>query len=133
MQDEITTEKIAGAAIVFAVITVLLAPYLNWMLRVKLREALCRRTWAFISTTCLFLCTGLVFSAFRLPLSRRPFLLGEYVDNLRDPRLAVTVAGLFLFMWSLLLPFNYVLLQDQAVGTEPALISYLLPILKAAR
>ncbi|KJZ76754.1 hypothetical protein HIM_03631 [Hirsutella minnesotensis 3608] len=67
----------------------------------------------------------------RLAPRPRPFRIAEYARSLRDVRMAVTTAALFLFMWGMFLPFNYVLLQAQAAGTSPALIPYLLPILNA--
>ncbi|UNI17429.1 hypothetical protein JDV02_003772 [Purpureocillium takamizusanense] len=67
----------------------------------------------------------------RLAPTPRPFKLVEYVNNLRDVRLLVTIIGFFLFMWGMFLPFNYVLLQAEAAGTSPSLIPYLLPILNA--
>jgi len=69
----------------------------------------------------------------RLPPKPRPFKLMEYVNNLRDVRLLVTIIGFFFFMWGMFLPFNYVLLQAEAAGTSPTLIPYLLPILNAVR
>ncbi|RCI11081.1 hypothetical protein L249_7539 [Ophiocordyceps polyrhachis-furcata BCC 54312] len=67
----------------------------------------------------------------RLPPRPRPFRFMDYVENLRDIRMAVTVAGLFFFMWGMFLPFNYAILQAQSVGTSAALVPYLLPILNA--
>lgn len=69
----------------------------------------------------------------RLPPRPRPFRFMEYVDALKDVRMAVTIAALFFFMWGMFLPFNYVLLQAEAAGTSPTLIPYLLPILNAVR
>lgn len=64
MKDEITFKEVTEAAVVFAVITVFLVPYLYWMIRVKPRRKTSRRrTWALISTACLFLGTGIIFAA----------------------------------------------------------------------
>ncbi|PFH63005.1 hypothetical protein XA68_10417 [Ophiocordyceps unilateralis] len=90
-----------------------------WMMRVM----------AFIFLGLLIIACVTVKS--RLPPRPRPFRFMEYVDNLKDIRMAVTVAGLFFFMWGMFLPFNYALVQAQAAGTSPALIPYLLPILNA--
>ncbi|KNG83739.1 hypothetical protein ANOM_008503 [Aspergillus nomiae NRRL 13137] len=68
----------------------------------------------------------------RLPPCPRPFKMMEFVNNLTDICLAVTVAGMLLFMWGMFLPFNYILLQAEAAGMSPTLILYLLPILNAA-
>ncbi|KYK54765.1 putative transporter MCH4 [Drechmeria coniospora] len=67
----------------------------------------------------------------RLPPNPKPFKISEYLANLKDVRLMVTVVGFFLFMWGMFLPFNYILLQAGAAGTSPTLIPYLLPILNA--
>lgn len=64
MQYEITVERFAEASFTFAMTMVILAPYLYWMIRVKPREALSRRTWALVSINCLFLGAGLIFAAF---------------------------------------------------------------------
>lgn len=67
----------------------------------------------------------------RLPPRPRPLVLMEYVNSLREPAMAVTVTGFFLFMWGMFLPFNYVILQAQAAGMSEKLVPYLLPILNA--
>lgn len=67
----------------------------------------------------------------RLPPRPRPFVFMEYVDSLREPRMALTVFGFFLFMWSMFLPFNFVILQARAAGISASLLPYLLPILNA--
>lgn len=89
------------------------------------------RTMAFVFLVLLVFACLTVRS--RLPPRPRPFRLDEYVHSLRDVRMAVTVLALFLFMWGMFLPFNYVLLQAQAVGMSPSLIPYMLPILNAVR
>jgi predicted MFS family arabinose efflux permease len=67
----------------------------------------------------------------RLPPRPRRFVFTDYVDNLKDKRLAVTAVAAFFFMWGMFLPFNYVILQAQDAGFSPALVPYLLPILNA--
>lgn len=88
-------------------------------------------------TVAFFFLALLVFACLtvrsRLPPRPRHFRLAKYARVLADARMAVTVAALFLFMWGMFLPFNYVLLQAEAAGTSPALIPYLLPILNAVR
>ena len=69
----------------------------------------------------------------RLPPRPRPFLIMEYVNSLKEPAMALTIASMFLFMWGMFLPFNYVLLQAAASGMNATLVSYLLPILNALR
>ncbi|EQL00748.1 major facilitator superfamily transporter [Ophiocordyceps sinensis CO18] len=87
------------------------------------------RTMAFVFLALLVFACLTVRS--RLPPSPRPFRFADYVESLRDPRMAVTVAGNFLFLWGMFLPFNYVLLQAATVGMSPNLIPYMLPILNA--
>ncbi|EHK43755.1 hypothetical protein TRIATDRAFT_293107 [Trichoderma atroviride IMI 206040] len=67
----------------------------------------------------------------RLPPKPRRFVVKEYLDNLKDIRLAVTSVAAFFFMLGMFLPFNYVLLQAEKAGFSPTLIPYLLPILNA--
>lgn len=67
----------------------------------------------------------------RLPPRPRPFVFMEYFHSLREPRMALTVVGFFLFMWSMFLPFNFVILQARAAGISDSLLPYLLPILNA--
>ncbi|GKT43638.1 MFS transporter asaE [Colletotrichum spaethianum] len=67
----------------------------------------------------------------RLPPRPRPFVFKEYVDSLREPRMAITVCALFLFFWGMFLPFNFVILQAQAQGMDENLVIYLLPIMNA--
>ncbi|PTB62409.1 MFS general substrate transporter [Trichoderma citrinoviride] len=67
----------------------------------------------------------------RLPPRPRRFVLGEYVDNLKDVRLVAIAVAAFFFMMGMFLPFNYVILQAQRAGFSPALVPYLLPILNA--
>ncbi|PON22006.1 hypothetical protein TGAM01_v209076 [Trichoderma gamsii] len=67
----------------------------------------------------------------RLPPKPRQFVLKEYLDNLKDIRLAVTSVAAVFFMLGMFLPFNYVLLQAEKAGFSPTLIPYLLPILNA--
>lgn len=69
----------------------------------------------------------------RLPPRPRPFVFREYIDSLRDVPMIITVIGLFLFMWGMFLPFNYVILQARAAGVSESLVHYLLPILNAVR
>lgn len=57
----------------------------------------------------------------------------DYVRCLRDLRMALTVTGLFFFMWGMFLPFNYALLQAKAAGMSPGLVPYLLPIMSSVR
>ncbi|KAK7407980.1 hypothetical protein QQX98_009851 [Neonectria punicea] len=87
------------------------------------------RTMAFMFLVLLTVACLTVKS--RLPPRARAFVFMEYVDGLRDVRMSVTILGMFLFMWGMFLPFNYVLLQAEAAGVSQTLIPYLLPILNA--
>ncbi|KAF7559403.1 hypothetical protein G7046_g4752 [Stylonectria norvegica] len=79
---------------------------------------------ALLSVTCLTVKS-------RLPPRPSPFVLSEYINGLKELPMLITVIGMFFFMWGMFLPFNYVLLQAQAEGVSPTLITYLLPILNA--
>ncbi|KAH6891039.1 major facilitator superfamily domain-containing protein [Thelonectria olida] len=87
------------------------------------------RTMAFMFLFLLTIACLTVHS--RLPPRPRPFVFMEYVVSLEDPRMSVTIAGFFLFMWGMFLPFNYVILQAEAAGVSQTLVPYLLPILNA--
>lgn len=87
------------------------------------------RTLAFMFTLLLAIACLTVKS--RLPPRPRRFVLKEYVDSLKEIRMATTVAAAFFFMLGMFLPFNYVILQAQKAGFSPTLIPYLLPILNA--
>lgn len=87
------------------------------------------RTMAFLFLALLSVACLTVKS--RLPPRPRPFVFAEYLEGLSDPRMSVTVAGFFLFMWGMFLPFNYVILQAEAAGVSSTLVPYLLPILNA--
>ncbi|KAM4057918.1 major facilitator superfamily protein [Hirsutella rhossiliensis] len=88
------------------------------------------RTMAFIFLVLLIFACLTVRS--RLAPRPRPFHLIEYVDSLKDVRMAVTTFAQFLFMWGMFLPFNYALLQAESIGMSPSLVPYLLPIMSAA-
>ncbi|RBQ86157.1 hypothetical protein VDGD_04801 [Verticillium dahliae] len=67
----------------------------------------------------------------RLQPEPRPLVLREYVQGLREPAMAFTVFGMFLFFWGMFLPFNFIILQAKAQGMSPGLVIYLLPIMHA--
>lgn len=69
----------------------------------------------------------------RLPPRRVPFVFKEYVNEVKDPLLAVTCLAFFLFFWGMFLPFSYIILQAQQLGVDPSLTPYLLPIMNAVR
>ncbi|KAF4126012.1 Major Facilitator Superfamily [Geosmithia morbida] len=68
----------------------------------------------------------------RLPPRPAPFIFMEYLHGFCEPAMGLTVAALFFFMTGLFLPFNYVILQAEAAGMSPNLVTYTLPILNAA-
>ena len=92
-----------------------------WMMRITAFSFI-----GLLSITCL-----LVQSS--LPLKPNPFRTRDYLKQLQDLPLALTSTAFFLFMMGMLLPFNYMLLQAKSAGASPVLITYLLPILNAAR
>ncbi|SPO01386.1 related to monocarboxylate transporter 2 [Cephalotrichum gorgonifer] len=67
----------------------------------------------------------------RLPPRKTKFVVREYVDGLREPLMAITCLGLFLFFWGMFLPFAYIILQAEELGVDPSLTPYLLPIMSA--
>ena len=69
----------------------------------------------------------------RLPPRRAPFVVKEYVKEVKDPLLGVTCLAFFLFFWGMFLPFSYIILQAQQLGVDPSLTPYLLPIMNAVR
>ena len=69
----------------------------------------------------------------RLPPRRAPFVIKEYIQEVKDPQLAITALGFFLFFWGMFLPFSYIILQAQKLGVDPSLTPYLLPIMNAVR
>ncbi|KAL7932472.1 major facilitator superfamily domain-containing protein [Trichoderma chlorosporum] len=85
------------------------------------------RTLAFMFTVLLGIACLTVKS--RLPPRPRRFVLREYVEHLKDIRLASTIIASFIFQMSMFLPFNYVLLEAQNAGFSPSLLPYLLSIL----
>ena len=89
------------------------------------------RTMAFIFLSLLSIACLTVKS--RLPPRPRPLVLVEYVQSLRELPMLFTVISFFFFTLGMFLPFNYILLQGAAAGMSPNLITYLLPMLNAAR
>lgn len=69
----------------------------------------------------------------RLPPRRAPFVITEYVKEVKDPLLATTCVAFFFFYWGMFLPFSYIVLQAQQLGVDPTLTPYLLPIMNAVR
>ncbi|KAK3313007.1 major facilitator superfamily domain-containing protein [Apodospora peruviana] len=67
----------------------------------------------------------------RLPPTPKPIALKDFVSGFRELPFALTVLASFLFFWGVFLPFNYILLQAQRQGLDPAIIPYLLPIINA--
>ncbi len=82
----------------------------------------------------LFLLTIACFTVrSRLPPRPKPLVLAEYFNGFREPAFSLTVIACFLFFWGMFLPFNYIILQAQQAGMDPALVPYLLPIINAVR
>ena len=92
--------------------------------------------WAMRAVAFLFL--GLLAVACatvkcRLPPRPRPVVLADYVQPLSEPAFALTVAAGFFFYFGMFLPFNYLIVQAQEAGADPALVPYIIPILNAFR
>jgi MFS family permease len=69
----------------------------------------------------------------RLPPSKRPVSLVNFVRPLKEIKFVLTVAGSFCFFWGMFLPFTFVITQAQRYGMSQNLSQYLIPILNAAR
>jgi predicted MFS family arabinose efflux permease len=69
----------------------------------------------------------------RLPPRPRPLVVSEYFVGFREPAFALLLLANFLFFWGMFLPFNFIILQAEQVGLDPALLPYLLPIINAVR
>lgn len=69
----------------------------------------------------------------RLQPQPKPFHFVELVKPFRDARFSLTVVATFFVFWGLYLPLNYLNIQAQEQGVDPALIPYILPIVNAVR
>ncbi|KAL7619469.1 hypothetical protein AAE478_010008 [Parahypoxylon ruwenzoriense] len=67
----------------------------------------------------------------RLPPRKKPFNIEDYIRPLKEPAFLCIVCAAFFFFWGMFLPFNYLQLQAQQQGIDPAIVPYLLPILNA--
>lgn len=67
----------------------------------------------------------------RLQPQPKPFHFVELVKPFRDARFSLTVVATFFVFWGLYLPLNYLNIQAQEQGVDPALIPYILPIVNA--
>ncbi|GAP85106.1 putative riboflavin transporter MCH5 [Rosellinia necatrix] len=67
----------------------------------------------------------------RLPPRPKPFHFAELVRPFHELRFTLVVVASFFVFWGLYLPFNYLNIQAQQQGVDPALIPYILPIVNA--
>jgi len=65
----------------------------------------------------------------RVPSKPRPFAINDYVRCFREPVMALTMLGGFLFFWGMFLPLSYIVTQAEASGISPDLVPYLLPMI----
>ncbi|KAJ5662477.1 MFS transporter asaE [Penicillium maclennaniae] len=93
--------------------------------------------FAWAMRICAFLILGmLVISNLtlksRLPPSKKPFSMMNFVRPLKDVKFVLTVAGAFCFFWGMFLPFTFVITQAERYGMSQNMSQYLIPILNAA-
>ncbi|KAJ5125307.1 MFS transporter asaE [Penicillium atrosanguineum] len=86
---------------------------------------------------CAFLILGMLVIAnltlkSRLPPTKKPFSVMNFVRPLKDIKFVLTVAGAFCFFWGMFLPFTFVITQAERYGMSPNMSQYLIPILNAA-
>jgi MFS family permease len=92
--------------------------------------------WAMRSVAFTFL--GLLIIAnstikSRLAPQKKPVNIMDFVRPFGDMTFLLTTSGSWMFFFGMFLPFTYVILQAQAVGMDPELSQYLIPILNAVR
>ena len=59
----------------------------------------------------------------------RSFAIDDYIRCFKEPVMALTMLGGFLFFWGMFLPLSYIVTQAEASGISPDLVPYLLPII----
>lgn len=69
----------------------------------------------------------------RLPPRPKPLVINDYLSGFKEPTFLLLMIANFLFYWGMFIPYNFILLQAQSVGTSATLIQYLIPILNFAR
>jgi MFS family permease len=62
----------------------------------------------------------------RLPYSRKPFMIIEFVVPLKEPAFVLVALASFFFFFGTFLPFNFLILQCQSVGMSNGLSNYLI-------
>jgi MFS family permease len=65
----------------------------------------------------------------RMAPKPRPFAVSDYICCFREPLMALTMLGGFLFFWGMFLPLSYIVTQAEASGISSDLVPYLLPII----
>jgi len=68
----------------------------------------------------------------RLPPTPHPFVFGAFIKPLREPPFALMVLGSFFLFFGFFLPYNFVILQAEAIGMSRSLSAYLVAILNGA-
>ncbi|KAI0868639.1 monocarboxylate permease-like protein [Hypoxylon argillaceum] len=80
----------------------------------------------------LFCCGVACFTVkSRLSPKAKPFHFTDLTRPFKEARFALVVVSAFFVFWGLYLPFNYLNIQAQQQGVDPALIPYILPIVNA--
>lgn len=92
--------------------------------------------WA-MRTTAFFLLGLLVFGNFavksRLPPTKAPWKLANFVKPFTEVPFSLLVVGAFFVYLGGFLPFNFIIVQGEAEGMSDNLASYLVSIMNAAR
>lgn len=69
----------------------------------------------------------------RLPPTRKPWSLKEFIDPFRERTYSLVVVAAFLFFWGMFLPFTYIVLEAEYYGMSANLAGYLVSILNAGQ
>lgn len=67
----------------------------------------------------------------RLPPTKRPWSIMEFVDPFRELPFALVVVASFLFFFGMFLPFTFIILEAHYQGMSRSLAAYLISILNA--
>lgn len=67
----------------------------------------------------------------RLPPTRKPWSLKEFIDPFRERTYSLVVVASFLFFFGMFLPFTYIVLEAEYYGMSANLAGYLVSILNA--
>lgn len=69
----------------------------------------------------------------RLPPSRRPLVLHDFLSGFKNHAYVYLIVASFMFYWGMFLPLNYIVLEAKAQGMGPSIVPYLIPMINAFR